>query len=171
MADTTSLVTTRIECSRSFSEHGSNQSYCLDFSNENFGENPRNRQQRYEQIQSHPENGAIPACAGNTWSGRRGTCPASVHPRVCGEHFKENLIENGMSGSSPRVRGTLFNLALHLVVERFIPACAGNTCRANSWTRLCAVHPRMCGEHWLTQVSCFPSTGSSPRVRGTLANG
>ena len=90
----------------------------------------------------------IPARAGNTLSGRSTT--ASPY------------------GSSPRVRGTLgFTLpAVNLL--RFIPARAGNTVMATSCNLALAVHPRACGEHVTSCPRLSLSSGSSPRVRGTL---
>ena len=65
----------------------------------------------------------IPACAGNTASLAALYRLIAVHPRVCGEHASEKRSSRTAPGSSPRVRGTLFDRA------RFIPACAGNTLR------------------------------------------
>ena len=50
-------------------------------------------------------------------------------------------------GSSPRVRGTLGELAGDACHKGIIPACAGNT--GELLTRLAALgdHPRVCGEH------------------------
>jgi len=48
----------------------------------------------------------IPACAGNTKSIASALRYASVHPRVCGEHWVDKLDELKLNGSSPRVRGT-----------------------------------------------------------------
>ena len=52
-----------------------------------------------------------------------------------------------------------------------IPACAGSTypeaCRApGSWD-----HPRMCGEHDVSQLTTDVATGSSPHVRGAHVGG
>ena len=69
----------------------------------------------------------IPACAGNTiarWSAPR---KSAVHPRVCGEHRRADGIGADAHGSSPRVRGTPDIGFIGSAVDRFIPACAGNT--------------------------------------------
>ncbi len=73
------------------------------------------------------------------------------------------------SGSSPRVRGTRQHAEQVGPELRFIPARAGN-----AWTRCWAlvaepVHPRACGERLLGPGTAEMHTGSSPRVRGTLA--
>ena len=71
----------------------------------------------------------IPACAGNTRcrDGPPGT--DAVHPRVRGEHNHNGTAAPTPAGSSPRARGTHARNLLVVVRIRFIPACAGNTCR------------------------------------------
>ena len=70
----------------------------------------------------------IPACAGNTW--RKNCTPSqmTVHPRMCGEHINDLGKAIADAGSSPHVRGTLVDLSMKINDQRFIPACAGNTC-------------------------------------------
>ena len=76
-----------------------------------------------------------------------------------------------MSGSSPRVRGTLYSGGSDRDVPRFIPARAGNT-RCSPPKRLpFPVHPRACGEHDLRDDQDRVIDGSSPRVRGTRGPG
>ena len=54
--------------------------------------------------------------------------------------------------------------------DRFIPACAGNTrCPACGYGAD-PVHPRVCGEHTVRGARAVNVGGSSPRVRGTLAD-
>ena len=69
----------------------------------------------------------IPARAGNTSSrgliARR--CP--VHPRSRGEHRDGRDPSHGGRGSSPLARGTPPHGELHVSLQRFIPARAGNT--------------------------------------------
>jgi len=53
-------------------------------------------------------------------------------------------------GSSPRMRGTLQDLPRQFLHIRFIPAHAGNTAILVASSRRIAVHPRACGEHFLS---------------------
>ena len=110
----------------------------------------------------------IPARAGNTPS-RPARRPAfSVHPRAGGEHPRRGIAKLGVTGSSPRGRGTLDQKTLHGYLLRFIPARAGNTNVKPPAQGVYTVHPRAGGEHHLIRVSSAPSDGSSPRGRGTL---
>ena len=77
------------------------------------------------------------------------------------------IVANKHVGSSPRVRGTLLDYGEIAEVERFIPACAGNSGWRDVRELHQQVHPRVCGE-----LAAWPSAGeahggSSPRVRGT----
>ena len=69
----------------------------------------------------------IPACAGNTNRRAYAWLRRTVHPRVCGEHPSIQGGQQSVSGSSPRVRGTPVPTEPLEVIQRFIPACAGNT--------------------------------------------
>ena len=71
--------------------------------------------------------GIIPAYAGNT-------APLSIkvverrdHPRVCGEHRNTVPSVQRMTGSSPRMRGTLDGDFMEAEHVGIIPAYAGNT--------------------------------------------
>ena len=109
----------------------------------------------------------IPACAGNgdavkaTWHTR------PVHPRVCGERIRTARMRVLISGSSPRVRGTVVGTRCAAAIDRFIPACAGNGTPAAATAARAAVHPRVCGERIPGHSVVVASSGSSPRVRGT----
>ncbi|EGO93877.1 hypothetical protein APM_3480 [Acidiphilium sp. PM] len=71
----------------------------------------------------------------------------AVHPRACGEHMARSQLRENQTGSSPRLRGTLWEYAFFVLLIRFIPAPAGNT-RSHLWhTSRATVHPRACGEH------------------------
>ena len=115
------------------------------------GSSPRVRGTQQRRLDFDALRRFIPACAGN--SATATSCPRlpPVHPRVCGE-----LVAGG-GGADRR--------------QRFIPACAGNSPSARLRRMSATVHPRVCGElrwrHGRLPASC----GSSPRVRGTRAEG
>ena len=111
----------------------------------------------------------IPACAGNGRRRSGRTVARSVHPRVCGERLKKESLGAAAHGSSPRVRGTVWDCRELVADERFIPACAGNGSRTSAPVRWLAVHPRVCGERVASGGAAGFFTGSSPRVRGTGA--
>ena len=52
-------------------------------------------------------------------------------------------------------------------LERFIPACAGNSYQSGRYPARKTVHPRVCGEQLLRRHPNYDDIGSSPRVRGT----
>ncbi len=110
----------------------------------------------------------IPACAGNASTGLTLPETRTVHPRVCGERRGGESRCGPVNGSSPRVRGTLGPQRTAVLVQRFIPACAGNAARAESKLQIIAVHPRVCGERQPQRLEDRNHGGSSPRVRGTL---
>ena len=113
----------------------------------------------------------IPAHAGNTPASCRRVRSVAVHPRACGEHGHDPILRLTVCGSSPRMRGTRVAKQNLRLVERFIPAHAGNT-SANAQTMSSRpVHPRACGEHASFRISSSVNPGSSPRMRGTLPDG
>ncbi len=111
----------------------------------------------------------IPARAGNTRSCRRTLRLLPVHPRACGEHFRRFGSAKGLTGSSPRVRGTRAFRRAGVRLGGFIPARAGNTQDCGLHLTLPSVHPRACGEHVAISAGKTRRHGSSPRVRGTPA--
>ena len=72
-------------------------------------------------------------------------------------------------GSSPRVRGTPSMGYKRAGFRGIIPACAGNTGASVSGSFPPWDHPRVCGEHIKYPPRQTVPEGSSPRVRGTLA--
>ena len=110
----------------------------------------------------------IPACAGNSCLEALRSSALSVHPRVCGEQPVRRHLPPRWYGSSPRVRGTVSKTTLDNMPTRFIPACAGNRHRPAQIRWPCPVHPRVCGEQFFRQFGKRSSSGSSPRVRGTV---
>ena len=91
----------------------------------------------------------------------------SVHPRACGEHELVSPTKTYHCGSSPRLRGTSLDKSVKAVAHRFIPAPAGNIGGPNARQSKRAVHPRACGEHYVTALTENRFHGSSPRLRGT----
>ena len=135
------------------------------------GSSPRARGTRRELVCARDLLRFIPACAGNTrkLSAAPPQCP--VHPRVRGEHVAQFEQDGGVTGSSPRARGTHPPHPQRSAFYRFIPACAGNTASCSRSTRASAVHPRVRGEHAdITQIGQI-YRGSSPRARGTRVEG
>ena len=133
------------------------------------GSSPRLRGTRWSKINPSLPIRFIPAPAGNTGLPpmTRGIWP--VHPRACGEHGGGIEREHSLSGSSPRLRGTLVGGGDHPAELRFIPAPAGNTGRWPCRCRPHTVHPRACGEHEFVSQPDIHRLGSSPRLRGTHA--
>ena len=91
-----------------------------------------------------------------------------VYPRVCGGTSHSTGPTCRFSGLSPRVRGNLEYLFIFVVIERSIPACAGeprSLCRDRSalW-----VYPRVCGGTESEWNDVYGAEGLSPRVRGNL---
>ena len=109
----------------------------------------------------------IPACAGNTCRGTASKCPWSVHPRLCGEHLGRVHQYRQKPGSSPPVRGTREIAEAVRLMDRFIPACAGNTIVVLGASVMGSVHPSLCGEHFGRAYLNDAAVGSSPPVRGT----
>ena len=70
-------------------------------------------------------------------------------------------------GSSPRLRGTLFQPVPYPEDARIIPAPAGNTWPGIWGYDVYADHPRACGEHFTMGSESATTPGSSPRLRGT----
>ena len=113
----------------------------------------------------------IPAGAGNGACCRMVRPDSAVHPRGCGERAGLKSKGQAMTGSSPRVRGTVFCYAPNRRAHRFIPAGAGNGTTVFSRVLFWPVHPRGCGERWQHKQIQQPESGSSPRVRGTAELG
>ena len=132
------------------------------------GSSPRMRGTLFANAEYCAVKGIIPAYAGNT---RRSACLRCVrrdHPRVCGEHILSSFFISGVSGSSPRMRGTHRRNGEMRHAGGIIPAYAGNTNSMFIVSSLVGDHPRVCGEHSCGFQSGGRHQGSSPRMRGTL---
>src|SRR5438874_2573759 len=72
----------------------------------------------------------------------RGTwCPRTVHPHACGEHSPTFGRTRRLTGSPPRMWGTLGRRRKLLVAVRFTPTHVGNTARTRPRTTPPPVHP------------------------------
>ena len=113
------------------------------------------------------QNGIIPAYAGNTSLSGNLEDFGGDHPRVCGEHVRNDRAIEARAGSSPRMRGTRIMVQDLSMYAGIIPAYAGNTQRSTSkhWPQ--RDHPRVCGEHFSSVLKPRSIRGSSPRMRGT----
>ena len=129
---------------------------------------PRGEHVRFN-VRNEVMTGFIPARAGNTSPRRFTRSGRPVHPRPRGEHAAVSELSANVVGSSPPARGTRRALLRLQVVERFIPARAGNTQVLPSSTRHSSVHPRPRGEHIDGAEAELRSIGSSPPARGTPA--
>ena len=136
--------------------------------NGHIGSSPHARGTRWQSHSRWYECRFIPACAGNAAATRPPIWCMSVHPRMRGERDLLCFSLKGRGGSSPHARGTPRDRRLHLRVNRFIPACAGNAFCAEVVHRLRPVHPRMRGERQTVIDEIMSYCGSSPHARGTL---
>ena len=109
----------------------------------------------------------IPACAGNSSMQILSNSFLSVHPRLRGElkNIARYIYTN--YGSSPLARGTLYIACILFAVCRFIPACAGNSAKAEESFDMNSVHPRLRGELGVKMGNGRITSGSSPLARGT----
>ena len=109
----------------------------------------------------------IPAPAGNGSIRARSTRQTTVHPRACGERSRLRFRPCLLSGSSPRLRGTVNDRPFSVYEHRFIPAPAGNGHGVQGHLPQTPVHPRACGERGKRNRFIEWFSGSSPRLRGT----
>ena len=114
--------------------------------------------------------GIIPAGAGHLARPFNRPKPARDHPRRCGALSIFWETEDGVTGSSPQVRGTFGNTNAFLLGFRIIPAGAGHLPASAPAFSPSQDHPRRCGALYphLRYITC--SLGSSPQVRGTFGS-
>ena len=91
------------------------------------GSSPRMRGTLRYHTHALRKTGIIPAYAGNTRRPLADGWNHWDHPRVCGEHRLATISPATLSGSSPRMRGTLKEDVAALRQRGIIPAYAGNT--------------------------------------------
>ena len=133
----------------------------------------------------------IPARAGNApCRGRSPSASRAVHPRACGERSRVGWATSSAS-VHPRACGERSSLeSCRAIACSVHPRACGERLAANWLWRSMPVHPRACGERSsrrfrprhgrfiparagnasLQVLSSSSDAGSSPRVRGTLAD-
>ena len=131
------------------------------------GPSPRVRGSPHVFVPLDPAAGSIPACAGKPAALAPVVGFIRVHPRVCGEAYEWVDAGVGVPGPSPRVRGSPCSCDGHLERVGSIPACAGKPRPASSRAPSTRVHPRVCGEANVEDMTRSPLNGPSPRVRGS----
>ena len=114
------------------------------------GSSPRTRGTFCQRLFNRCDRRFIPAHAGNIPVSASVVGLETVHPRARGEHVRYRHGTQGLSGSSPRTRGTWSDEQSDHVRLRFIPAHAGNIATM-------ALTPPI-------------TSGSSPRTRGTYTD-
>ena len=134
------------------------------------GSSPRLRGTHLAELRVMDDARFIPAPAGNAIELPHRESMMAVHPRACGERSTMAACLPALSGSSPRLRGTLVRMIRTKTRSRFIPAPAGNAGYGTPGRCAKAVHPRACGERPRYDQIAQPVTGSSPRLRGTHAS-
>ena len=90
----------------------------------------------------------------------------AVYPRVCGGTHAAETVVAAHWGLSPRVRGNRLGEHAAPLLNRSIPACAGEPMPLKRWLRLTGVYPRVCGGTVIQGEVTVSCSGLSPRVRG-----
>ena len=138
-------------------------------SNSSAGSSPRVRGKRPRARDRVDRRRIIPARAGQTARRCSTAGPAPDHPRACGANARPTGHHDGLSGSSPRVRGKQRLTGRFRATVRIIPARAGQTDRQDRTARHQTDHPRACGANVGPEGANHDQFGSSPRVRGKRA--
>ena len=102
-------------------------------------------------MQSYFVHGIIPAGAGLTEPEKLVWQHGRDHPRGCGAHNGNSLLNAATLGSSPRVRGSRQDGLVVEVLDGIIPAGAGLTCLLAELSTILRDHPRGCGAHRCAQ--------------------
>ena len=87
---------------------------------------------------------------------------------MCGGNPAAMIGPMPVTGTSPRVRGKLNGESPAGTLDRYIPACAGETAAGGVPPPVHWVHPRVCGGNSFCTMDRRSSRGTSPRVRGKL---
>ena len=113
-----------------------------------------------------PQEGSIPACAGEPILPEVTLATPRVYPRVCGGTLAVRQPPVCIRGLSPRVRGNPRGWGFGNLVRGSIPACAGEPHSVPQGVPSPGVYPRVCGGTPHQAVVGALGNGLSPRVRG-----
>ena len=133
------------------------------------GLSPRGRGKLNYALKQARRNRSIPAWAGETARARSVACPFGVYPRVGGGNNGAMPSMDYTRGLSPRGRGKLCNAVAVLIVERSIPAWAGETDLTDKALHKRGVYPRVGGGNKPYCADGVRELGLSPRGRGKRA--
>ena len=112
--------------------------------------------------------GITPAYAGKRDS-KGETVPLNQdHPRVCGEKFRDENVDNEAVGSPPRMRGKGGVVPVTLRPAGITPAYAGKSDAFIDFYYFFWDHPRVCGEKHRMMATAQAKMGSPPRMRGKV---
>ena len=92
------------------------------------------------------------------------------HPREYGENIHSDTQSYALSGSSPRIRGKLLQHPGQTLEHRIIPANTGKIRPTRVHRLFNRDHPREYGENVARWRLLCGFRGSSPRIRGKLAD-
>ena len=111
----------------------------------------------------------IPAYAGSTVFDFEDYGTGGDHPRIRGEHDKDQHTQAMIMGSSPHTRGAPAGATAPPDPSGIIPAYAGSTVQHAQIGSSIADHPRIRGEHLAEAHGFGLPGGSSPHTRGAPA--
>jgi hypothetical protein len=111
----------------------------------NRGRSPRMRGSPHQRARARDCHGSIPAYAGEPTPTPGTSSRLRVDPRVCGGARIRAWSASGMTGRSPRMRGSPLRQWLDGIARRSIPAYAGEPASGQYLQRFHGVDPRVCG--------------------------
>ena len=132
------------------------------------GRSPRGRGSRDKVIVKQRGLGSIPAWAGEPRADQGFVEACGVDPRVGGGASPKQAKSTGLSGRSPRGRGSLVEFPVGEFRQRSIPAWAGEPIRPCGLPWPAWVDPRVGGGASSPTPYPAPDLGRSPRGRGSL---
>ena len=128
---------------RGTNEHNNKRSF------KRVGSSPHTRDKPYRRIKHYCKRRIIPAYAGQTGIGKGLITWLKDHPRIRGTNTFSIIKNSGKVGSSPHTRDKLVFLRAVDILNRIIPAYAGQTIHYLSCNRIKRDHPRIRGTNLL----------------------